>query len=771
MTSQATQAPAGQPRRPAPFPLLLVLVVGLLGVPSAAAGQNPQAPSPSQVQEILQQNPQLAELIRQRLQQSGMNADQIRARLRAAGYPDSLLNAYLGAAGQSGQVGQAGPTPGMMELAAVQALGMAPVNLPGQSLPLDTGMVAGAGQAIPAEALAAGNYVFGVDLFRRSRTQFLPLLAGPVPPDYRLGAGDQLVLILTGDVELAYTLPVTREGFILIPQVGQVFVNNLTFDQLRDLLYTRLGRVYSGVKRTANATTRFDISVANVRANQVYVIGEVVQPGAQQISALGTVLTGLYAAGGVTPRANLRHIEVRRLGKLVDTLDLYDYLLRGDDRGDIRLETGDVVFVPVHGARARVTGAVTRPAIYEVREQETLSDLVRAAGGFRPDAALRRLAVYRILPPATRSSATPARAVIDVPLTADPPAPGKQHAAIGDGVGIGGVIVPGLELADGDSVVVDAIPAPWGEYSVGITGMVRKPGRFPWHPGMTLRDVVLLARGPLVGADLREAEIARMPEDRSQGQLATTIRVPLDSSYLYNRDSVGRYFGPPGLPFPGTGAPEAELQPYDNVLILKQPEFDFQRTVTVVGQVRYPGAYSLRTKTDRLADIIGRAGGLTTQAYSEGIRFVREVGAIGRINADLPRALREPVSRYNIILQPGDSIEIPEYQPAIKVSGAVNSPGSVMWQKGRGLEFYVNAAGGFSYKADKGRVSVRYANGEVRTRHQSLFVTSDPKPGPGSEVSVPDKNPAQTTNWITIAGAVSGILSSLVAIVVLLKQL
>src|SRR5437870_568118 len=137
---------------------------------------------------------------------------------------------------------------------------------------------------------------------QRASTQFLPLLSGPVPAEYRLGPGDQLVLILTGDVELSYTLPVTREGFILIPQVGQVFVSNLTLDQLRSQLYTRLGRVYSGVRRGPNATTRFDISVANVRANQIYVVGEVTQPGAYQISSLGTVLTALYAAGGVTER-------------------------------------------------------------------------------------------------------------------------------------------------------------------------------------------------------------------------------------------------------------------------------------------------------------------------------------------------------------------------------------------------------------------------------------------------------------------------------------
>src|SRR5437016_5346402 len=274
-----------------------------------------QQPSAAQVQQALAQQPGLADVLRQRIAQSGLTPEQIRSRLQASGYPTTLLDAYMGAAA-AGQL----PAPGAQELAAVQALGLptGPTNL----LPVDTGLF--------VRRFAAPSAVFGVDVFRRTTTQFLPLLAGPVPADYKLGAGDQLVLILTGDVELAYTLQVTREGFILIPQVGQLFVSNLTLDQLRDLLYTRLGRVYSGVRRSPGATTRFDISVANVRANQAYVVGEVAQPGAYQISSLGTVLTALYAAGGVTERANLRAVEVRRFGKVIAKLDLYDYLLHGD---------------------------------------------------------------------------------------------------------------------------------------------------------------------------------------------------------------------------------------------------------------------------------------------------------------------------------------------------------------------------------------------------------------------------------------------------------
>src|SRR5205807_1847718 len=336
-------------------------------------------------------------------------------------------------------------------------------------------------------------------------------LAGPVPPDYKLGPGDNLVLILTGDVELTYSLPVTREGFVLIPQVGQVHVANLTLDQLRDVLYSRLGRVYSGVKRSASATTRFDVTVANVRANQVYVVGEVAQPGAYQISSLGTVFTALYAAGGVTERAKLRGVEVQRSGKPIATLDLYDYLLRGDTRADVRLAT------------------------------------------------------------------------IDVPMA--------------NGV------APRFALEDGDVVQVDSLAGASDQYTIAITGMVQQPGTYPWRPGMTLRQLMVLARGPRIGADLRDAEIARLPADRSKGQLATAVRVPLDSSYLAERDSA-RYIGPPGVSFPAAGtAPDVPLQPYDNVLIFRQPDFELQRTVTITGEVLYPGTYALKAKDDRLADL------------------------------------------------------------------------------------------------------------------------------------------------------------------------
>ena len=734
--------------------LSLVLAALSAAAPRTAEGQNPTTlPQPSQAQQALeqalQQNPGLAAQIRNRILGSGMSPEQIRARLQAAGYPPTLLDAYL----NPDTPGAAPPTASLDHLAAIQAVGLPPISVSLSNLPLDTGLIRALTTPVKPEST---SLVFGVDAFRRTTTQFLPLLAGPVPPDYRLGPGDQLVLILTGDVELSYTLPVTREGFVLIPQVGQVFVSNLTVDQLRDVLYTRLGRVYSGVRR-ANATTHFDVSVANVRANQVYVTGEVNQPGAYQISSLGTVLTGLYAAGGVTDRADMRQVVVRRHGQSVATLDLYDYLLRGDTKHDIRLETGDVVFVPVHGMRAQVSGAVSRPAIYAIKPGESLAELLQAAGGFRPDAALKRVTIHRFLPAPERHSAAPARAVIDVAL-----------ASVDSGVG--SVAVPLVTLEDGDSVVVDSLPPLAAQYTVAIAGMVNKPGIFPWREGMTLRELMLLARGPRIGASLTEAEVARLPTDRSAGQLATTIRIPLDSTYLLDGDSLGRYVGPPGLPFAASGAPDVLLEPYDNVLILRQPDFDYQRTVTVIGEVRYPGVYSLRTKSDRLSDVIARAGGLTKEAYGEGIRFVRSQNDVGRINVDLARALRDTVSSANVILQPGDTIRVPEYQPSVKVSGAVNSPGSVLWRSGAGLDYYLSAAGGFTQHADKGAVSVRFANGEVRTRRGGLFGGS-PKPGPGSEVFVPAEDPsARRTDYVALFGALAQILASTVAIIVVVTR-
>src|SRR6266699_1225638 len=198
-----------------PAPCSLLLFVLLLGAASSVGDIRTPSQAPQALQQAVSQNPGLADVIRQRIGQSGLSPDQIRARLQASGYPPTLLDAYLGAQ----TPGQAAPVPGAQELAAIQSLGLPGMATAGEVLPVDTGLV---------RASAGGKSgVFGVDVFQRTTTQFLPLLAGPVPPDYKLGPGDQLVLILTGDVELAYPQPLTREGVTLAPRVGHLSVASL----------------------------------------------------------------------------------------------------------------------------------------------------------------------------------------------------------------------------------------------------------------------------------------------------------------------------------------------------------------------------------------------------------------------------------------------------------------------------------------------------------------------------------------------------------------
>lgn len=871
---------------------LLVAVV-VFAVPAIAAAQ--QRPTAEQAQQMLQNNPALLEQLRQRIMTSGLTPDQVRERLQAEGYPPNLLDAYLnsgtsgaGAGTTTGGTAGAGAFGQTYDVfGAVRELGVGDTTnfdllrcsalldsvaradtlrresgQPGDTASIDlfsadTGHVAQAHARVRAcqeqarrqhEILSpiardSGYTIFGLDFFRRSSSQFNANLAGPVDAGYRLGPGDRLVLVLTGDVEASYSLDVTREGFIVIPQVGEVYVNGLTLAQLEDILYSRLGRVYSGVSRGPGATTRFSITPARIRSNFVYVVGDVVRPGAYQVSAAGTLLTALYAAGGPTDNGTLRDLQVRRNGRVVAHLDFYDYLINGDASHDIRLENGDIVFVPVHLGRVRVVGEITRPATYELRPSETLADALRFAGGFKATAARQRVQIERIVPPTERTAGRDritTDIVSDAFLTGTGPAvplqPGdvirvfpvttRVHNRVfvtGDVNTPGTVgLTPGMKLSDvlrlagglksdaylgevlvsrlqpdstrtqlramlrdttgavvndfpvheDDEVHVFSVTEFRPARYVAINGAVQHPGQFAYREGMTLRDLVLLAGGLKQSALLNEAKLARLPADRSGGITAREFNVPLDSSYLFERGPDGRYFGPPGLPASAGPAPEVALDPYDNVLILRQPNWELQRTVAVAGEVRFPGTYSLLSKSERISDVLRRAGGLTPEGYANGVVFFRKAQNVGRIGVELPRVLQNPRDLDNLLLMDGDSLFIPRYDAVVRVQGAVNSPVAVTYQPGRDLNYYIRAAGGPSLKADVGRAYVTQPNGKVdaRARH---FLVADyvPKPEPGSVVFVPEKDPnAHGTDPLALAGALTGVLSSLVAIVAVLHK-
>ena len=857
------------------FKLRILSVAAFLFMTPAVS----RAQSASQAQQMLQSNPELLNQLRSRIMSSGLTPDQVRERLRAEGYPENLLDAYLSGGDNSGA---AAPTPGTGTqddvFGAMSALGIADtvdvsslrcstlvlgddsVYFPSDTAKIGLSQAQKNRKALKAacarrqRALApldsasrlardSGYTIFGLSTFRQASTLFDPNLSGPIDANYRLGPGDKLALILTGDVSQNYTLDVTREGFIVVPQAGQIYVNNLTLSELEDILYTRLGRVYSGVRRGAGATTRFSISPVRLRSNQVFVLGDVLSPGSYRVSSASTALNALYVAQGPTDNGTLRNILIKRGGKTVDVLDVYDFLISGDATHDVRLLNGDVLFVGVHQPRVRVVGEITRPATYEMSKGETLADAIRFAGGFTPRASTRRVQIERILSPAERAEGGRDRVTLDIsPVSLVKGTPGDVTLRDGDVVRVfpvtervrnrisveGNVwqpgtfgLTPGMTVAQAlrsaggvkpdtylgqilvqrlnpdstrvqlHAMLADTTGRVIGDFVlreddmlrifsttefrptryVAITGAVRRSGQVPFHDGMTVRDLVLLAGGLEQSADLTAAEIARLPEDRRSGQTAVTFRAPLDSSYIFERGPDGQYFGPPGLPAPSGNEPEVKLRPYDNVLILRQPNWELQRTVVISGEVRYPGTYSLRTKTEKVSDVIQRAGGLTPEAYADGVTFYRAKDSVGRIGIALPEVLKAPSSRDNLQLLDGDSIFIPRFNAVVNVKGAVNSPVAVTYVPGKNLEYYVRAAGGVTRKGDIRYAYVTQPNGKVEATSGKFIFRDDPRPRPGSSVYVPEKDPNERrVDYIATIGSIAQVAASFVAIAIALRR-
>ena len=438
------------------------------------------------------------------------------------------------------------------------------------SLTLDSlALAADSLEALPDSVLS----VFGLDVFRRRSTQFAPVLTGPVGDDYRLGPGDQLILVLTGDVELAYiNLGVSRQGSVIIPDVGRLFVNGQTLEQLRGALFRRLSEVYSGIREGGGATTFFDVSLGRLRASQVFVIGDVQSPGSYTVSSVSTVLAALHAAGGPTDRGSFRRVTVRRNGQEERQVDLYDYLLRGDASDDIRLEHGDVVFVPPTGGQVAVRGELRRPAIYEVLKGEGLRDVIGFSGGVLPTAHMRSVRIERLLPFAERSPGTD-RVIVTVDA-------GSLVDDLAD--------TPDVELLAGDEIF---FPPTTEEQRnrVAVAGAVHFPGRCQLVEDLT-------ARALLDQAELRE------------DAYLSTVHV-----YRPRLDSAGvtllRLTTDPVL----GGTQDLALLDRDSVVVFSMDSLMVSDSVQVAGLVRNPGRYRY-ARGMTAEDLILVAGGLVEGA-------------------------------------------------------------------------------------------------------------------------------------------------------------
>jgi len=660
-------------------------------------------------------------------------------------------------------------------------------------------------------ALTGENATFGASFFHLDAGVFQPPSFGPVPDDYRLGVGDELAIHAWGEVDFQLTRVVDRDGAVILPRSGKVVCAGRTLGEVEASIREQLSRSHASI----GTNTQVEVTLGQLRPIRVYVIGEATRPGSYQLSSASTVLTALYAAGGPAETGSYREIRLVRGSQTVATLDLYDYLVRGERGGDRLLQEGDTVFIPNRLRRVQVTGPVRRPMHYEMKAGESLRDLLEYAGGLMPEAVPDPVHIRRVLAAKDRRPGQPDHVFLDIALNDGQPAVELLDGdrVVVDAIGErldryvdvrGSVKVPGrYEYRDGltvkdlvamagglwpdamtDQAVIDRTSPEGDLYSVTIplaatldgtgapmalqsrdvlhvfarwelqrrpqvhiTGEVYEPVSPLWRAGMTLRELVLKAGGLKDSANLLQAEVSRLLEgavtstDITQRpeQTVQVLRVPLGADFLARDDGF-------------------LLMPYDRVAIRRLPWWEMQRTVTIRGEVFFPGQFSLERKDERLSSLVQRAGGLRPDSYLEGARVQRVQDGVGNVAIDLAKALAEPGSDADIILQDGDEVIIPDRMFTVKVLGEVGFPTSLVWEEGRKINWYVDRAGGYLEKADKGKSRVVWPNG------MSLPNKGGSKVIAGSTIIVPRKAPPEGESTLSKLKEISGILAGVATV-------
>jgi protein involved in polysaccharide export with SLBB domain len=442
-------------------------------------------------------------------------------------------------------------------------------------------------------------------------------------------------------------------------------------------------------------------------------------------------------AGGVDAEAALERIQIDRIlppgqrqpGRERALIDVELAELR---RGDaIRLHDGDRVRVSsisdARRNRVAVTGDVQRPGEYEYRRGMTAGELIAAAQGLLPTAYTPAAHIIRLNPADSSTS------LIRVTL-GDPSSP--DHAAR-------------VPLEDTDELVVFSRARLANPRTIEILGHVKEPGTFTFSDGMTIQDLVLLAGGFKEGAVEGEAEVARRVPATGLiiDSLATVYRVAVDMSRTGAKGS--------------NGSQEFVLEDGDQVFIRRLPGFEPLQTVEIGGEVIYPGPYTVGTRTERVSDIIKRAGGLTPEAFADGFKLYRDGILVG---IDLSKALRKPGGKDDLFLEPGDRMEVPRLDPTVLVTGAVQFESRVRYESGLTVQDYISRAGGVADSGSVNRAAVRYPNGELRTARRFLWVRSFPEVQPGSTITVPKANTGGP-DWGNIVTRTMTVLSTIATVV------
>lgn len=596
---------------------------------------------------------------------------------------------------------------------------------------------------------------YGYALFAANVSTFAPVDDTPVGPDYVIGPGDDLIINAWGTTDGLMARTVDRNGRIVLPKVGDLRVWGLTFAQVDRLIREQLSRYFRGYQTS--------ITMGRLRTIRVHVVGEACQPGSYVLSSLSNLTTALFSAGGPTKLGSLRDIRLMRNGRLVGALDLYDFLQRGDRARDYRLESGDTIFVPTVGEVAAVAGAVKRPAIYELRGDVRVADLVTMAGGVTPSSYLKRVQIVRSLPSAERVT-------LDVDLSAYYL---KQDGRSNPPVNGGDLVL----IHRSDPRVYNAVK---------VEGAVKYPGAYELKPMMRLSQLLPPER-LLPEAFLEAVEIARRRPDHS----LEVIQANLKKAWS------------------GDGEQDLMLRPLDEITI--RTELREAGTITLTGQVVRPGKYVIASG-ERLSSILERAGGFTERAHLKGAVFARAslrrieqeqldafvrvqeqrilsaasttvVGgdkedvavsgqtiqarldllrtlakrvAVGRMVARLAPPERLKNSGDDVVVMDGDTLDVPEPSSSVLVIGAVRNSTSVTYVAEANVDYYINRVGGLSNEADNKGVHLVKADGSTLAGFANIRTLE-----PGDTVVVPPKEDVKVRVVPTIRDAFSILGSTL----------
>lgn len=583
---------------------------------------------------------------------------------------------------------------------------------------------------------------FGYDLFKQAPSTFAPVDKVPVGPDYVIGPGDEIRIMVWGKVEGQWTVVVDRNGNISLPKAGVIGVTGLSFKELKELLYKELSKYYTGFE--------MNVGMGSLRTIMVYIMGNAKKPGAYTISSLSTIITALFEAGGPSKVGTMRDIQVKRGGKTVVHFDMYDFLLKGDKTNDIRLMPEDVIFIPIVGNCVGVAGNVKRPGIYEVKDENRLLDLLDMVGGISGAAFKGRVQVQRI--------------------------DDHQFRTLfeGDLIEVENNREKNFVIKDGDLIKIYSVFET--KNTMSISGAVANPGDYGVVAGVTrIKDIISWTGGLLYFAS-NQAELTRVKATQSGPE---TGRFAIDLSKAMAED-------------PKNNLP---LEVNDYLIVRAVPEWQLYRKVSISGEVRYPGAYTIN-KGERLSSLIERAGGFIDKAYLRGVVFTREsvrqlqqknlsesidrleqqmlsqtatsaqtaispedlmqqkaameqqkaviakmkaAKALGRMVVKLDTLDKFKGGIYDIELEEGDSLFIPEQPTSVQVMGSVYNSTAFVYEPSATISSSINKAGGTTKYADEDEVFVLKVDGSAVGRRQGGMFFMSSKLDAGDTVVVPEK--------------------------------